>query len=127
LLDNLLEFSDTAENEFIFMQDNAPCHKAKAILGFLHENQVPVMEWPAQSPDLNPIENLWVDFKARFHKQFTELFSNPSKSPEARYRYSAVLEEVWHSQGQGLIDALIESMPRRVQAVLDANGRWTKY
>jgi len=127
LLDDLLESPDMAETEFIFMQDNAPCHKATAILEFLQENKVPIMEWPAQSPDLNPIENLWVDFKARFHKQFTELFSHPSKSAEARYRYSAVLEEVWYSQGQEMIDALLESMPRRVQAVLEANGGWTKY
>jgi hypothetical protein len=43
LLDDLLESSDTAETDFIFMQDNAPCHKAIAILEFLRENQVPVM------------------------------------------------------------------------------------
>ena len=127
LLDDLLEFSDITENDFIFMQDNAPCHKATAILEFLQENQVSVMKWPAQSPDLNPIENLWADFKARFHKRFTELFNHPSKSVEARYRYSAVLEEVWYTQGQEMIDALLESMPKRVQAVLEANGGWTKY
>jgi hypothetical protein len=85
------------------------------------------MEWPAQSPDLNPIENLWVDFKVYFHKWFIELFSHPSKSAEARYRYSAILEEVWYSQGQELIDILLESMPRCVRAVLEANDGWTKY
>src|SRR5438105_4414203 len=68
LLDDLLESPDTVETEFIFMQDNAPCHKATVILEFLKENQVPIMEWLAQSPDLNPIENLWVDFKAHFHQ-----------------------------------------------------------
>jgi hypothetical protein len=85
------------------------------------------MDWPVQSPDLNPIENLWVDFKVYFHKRFTELFNHPSKSAEARYRYTAILEEVWYNQGQEMIDALLESMPRRVQAVLEANGGWTKY
>jgi hypothetical protein len=44
LLDDLLESSNTAENEFIFMQDNTPCHKATAILEFLQENHVPIME-----------------------------------------------------------------------------------
>jgi len=43
------------------------------------------MIWPLQSPDLNPIENLWTVFKTAFHKRFTELFSHPSKSLEARY------------------------------------------
>lgn len=48
---------------FLFMQDNASCHKAQCILEFLQENHVPRMEWPPQSPDLNPLDNLLVDFK----------------------------------------------------------------
>jgi hypothetical protein len=68
-----------------------------------------------------------VDFKTRFHKRFTELFNHPSKSVEARYRYSAILEEVWYTQGQEMINALMESIPKRVQVVLEANGGWTKY
>ena len=64
LIDDLLqppEDHDTIqvadENTFLFMQDNASRHKVKEVMEFLAENHVPVMEWPAQSPDLNPIEN----------------------------------------------------------------------
>jgi hypothetical protein len=134
LIDDLLEPPEDPgtiqvadENTFIFMQDNAPCHKAEHTLEFLRENRVPVMEWPPQSPDLNPIENLWTDFKTRFHKRFLELFNHPSKSLEARYRYSEVLQEVWYSQGMELVTALIESMPERCAAVIEAQGGWTKY
>jgi len=134
LIDDLLEppeDNDTIQiadkNTFLFMQDNAPCHNAEDVLQFLAENRVPVMAWPPQSPDLNPLENLWTDFKSRFHKRFTELFVHASKSMEARYRYGEILQEVWYSQGMEMVNALIESMPRRCAAVIEAEGGWTKY
>jgi hypothetical protein len=134
LIDDLLELPDDPEtirivdeNIYLFMQDNAPCHKANDILEFLHEHYVPIMEWPPQLPDLNPIENLWTELKVRFHKRFLELFNHPSKSFEACYRYAEVLQEVWYSQGMELVEALIASMPRRCQAIIEAQGGWTKY
>ncbi|KAI5086608.1 hypothetical protein C0J45_23324, partial [Silurus meridionalis] len=42
----------------VFMQDNAPCHTAKQVKQFLETENIEIMTWPAQSPDLNPIENL---------------------------------------------------------------------
>ena len=40
------------------MKDSVLCHKAKPVKTFLFEEEVTVMEWPAQSPDMNPIENV---------------------------------------------------------------------
>jgi len=102
LIDDLLELPEEPEtiqvatqDTYLFMQDNAPCHKAREILDFLEENQVPIMVWPPQSPDLNPIKNLWTTFKDAFRKRFTaQLFNHQSKSLEACYRYEEVLKEV---------------------------------
>uniref|UniRef100_A0A8B9JPA9 Transposase Tc1-like domain-containing protein n=1 Tax=Astyanax mexicanus TaxID=7994 RepID=A0A8B9JPA9_ASTMX len=46
------------DNEIIFQDDNASCHRAKTVKAFLGERHIQSMSWPANSPDLNPIENL---------------------------------------------------------------------
>ena len=114
-------------DSYLFMHDNAPCHTATKITNFLKKKRIPVMKWPAQSPDLNPIEHLWTDLKERFHTRFFKEGLRPSTRKSILERSREILVELWRDQGTGLIDRLIDSMPRRVEAVIAARGDSTKY
>ena len=55
---HVLNFGTAIKQLTVFMQDNAPCHTAGSVKTFLSEEDVTVMEWPAQSLGMNPIENV---------------------------------------------------------------------
>ena len=62
------------DNEFIFQQDLAPPHSAKSTQAWCENCHVHVLDWPANSPHLNPIENLWGIVKKKLHKTSTKYF-----------------------------------------------------
>ena len=115
------------QNTLLFMHDNAPCHKTQEVHDLLSENNIPVMVWPANSPDLNPIENLWPDLKHRFYLKWKELRSSPSASQASVDQYKAMVEECWYEQSETLIKSLLESMPQRCADVIAAKGGHTGY
>ena len=102
--------------EGIFMQDNAPVHTSKANLKFLRDSGVNVLPWPGQSPDLNPIENLWQFLK---HKVQGRRFHNCDELFET-------LQRLWNSIPQTYIRKLIDSMPGRCRMVISRHGWPTK-
>jgi transposase len=102
---------------FVFQHDNAPCHKAKQVIDFLANKRVNVMEWPPQSPDMNPIEHVW---EILFRKV-------QGMKPSNLDELWKIVEESWRAIAPEDLHTLVESMPRRVQAVIKANGGYTKY
>lgn len=107
------------KKKFVFQEDNAPVHTAKVARDFLKLKKVELLPWPPQSPDLNPIEELWSIIESRLRKR------RPGPS-SIRELEKAVIEE-WESIPEELYRSLISSMPSRIQAVISANGGHTKY
>ena len=110
----------------IFMHDNAPIHTAHIIRDCLQENRIHVMDWPPYSPDLNPIENLWALLKAEIYRSYPELIglSNTQASLDLLIRCAIA---TWEDQSEQMLTVLLDSMVHRVNAVLKANGWYTKY
>ena len=101
------------------MQDNAPCHTSKLVKAFLHRNKVEFIDWPPYSPDLNPIENIWQWMK---HVLETE-FDICTSAEEIEVRFF----EIWHIITPEMCAKYCEHYERRLEAVLQAKGGYTKY
>ena len=96
--------------DFIYQQDLAPAHTAKGTSTWFKDPGIPVLDWPANSPDLNPIENLWGIVKRKMRD------TRPNNAEELK----AAIRATWASITPQQCHKLIASMPRRIAAVIHA-------
>ena len=111
------ENSEFIKEEHIFQQDNAPCHTAKRVQSFFITNGITVLPWPANSPDLNPIENIWSILKQNVEKH----------SAKTKAQLIGGIEKEWNKLSKDLIRKTIETMPKRLDEVIRNQGKNCSY
>lgn len=114
-----IEWYHMDADRVIFQQDNDSKHKARSVREWLNEQPFEVMEWPPQSPDLNPIEHLWATLKRGLNQY--------ERPPKGMIELWERVQAEWDKIDKEVCLNLIESMPNRIDAVLKAKGRWTDY
>ncbi|GFW99644.1 transposable element Tcb1 transposase [Trichonephila clavipes] len=105
--------------QFLFMDDNAPCHRPVAAEQLLESEDIERMDWPARSPDLNPTEHVW-DFLGR-------RLAARTLPPVTIRELRLALQDEWAAMPQQFIDTLILSMGRRCETCLAVRGDHIPY
>ncbi len=106
-------------HHLMLQHDNAWPHVARICTQFLEAENIPVLAWPAYSPDMSPIEHVW-DALDRCIRQ-------PVPVPANIQQLHTAIEEEWTNTPQATFNSLINSMGRRCVALREANGGHTRY
>lgn len=110
----------------LFQQDNARIHTAAATREWLRSHDITTIDWPAYSPDLNPIEHMWWHLKRLVFKHYPQ-YNTFSSTQEDWDGFCSALKDCWRRIPNRLIATLIGSLPRRIRACREARGWHTKY
>lgn len=103
--------------DWILQEDNDPKHRSKLCTEWKEQSGIVTLDWPSQSPDANPIENVWAYIKQKLRGKRTYTAKQLSRN----------IRQIWRALPLQYAVNLVESMPRRCQAIIDAGGDWTHY
>ncbi len=103
----------------LFQQDNATPHTAIVTRDFLEAHNVNVLPWPARSPDMSPIEQLWDHLGRQVRRR--------QQPPLTRNALALALQEEWRQIPVHVVRRLVHSARRRVRACIEARGGHTRY
>lgn len=110
----------------IFQHDNAPTHTAVIVRETLQELGLEVMDWPPHSPDLNPIENLWALLKAKIYELRPDLI-HMGNNDNTKAILVETAQQAWSELELRHLVHLSETMPHRVEAIIESSGWYTPY
>ena len=114
-------------NNFIFQQDNERIHTANKTQDWFAKQKFTVMEWPPNSPDMNPIEHSWRELKAQLHTRYPDTYMLRGGPEKVQQVLEEHLKVVWNDIVQDRIMTLIRSMPNRAAELYCAKGWYTGY
>ncbi|GFT40347.1 transposable element Tcb2 transposase [Trichonephila clavipes] len=119
LLPHVRLFRGAVGDKFVFMDDNATCHRTLAVKDCLDSEGIQRLVWRARSPDLNPIENVW-DALGR-------QVAGRNYPPTNKNTLIRALTEEWDKLPQQLLDNIVQSMVRRVECCITLHGGHIPY
>lgn len=117
LLQSAKKLYGPGNNNWVLQEDNDPKHRSRLCSSWKNENNITVLDWPSQSPDANPIENVWSLMKMKLR----------GKNISSIQQLTRALKRIWSELSLEYAEKLSESCTRRCQAIIDNNGDWTPF